>query len=115
MLADSGYKSEENFQALEDMGIDAHVALGKGEHDPVVANRAGQATERMHRKRRTKRGRKIYKRRKVIVEPVFGWIKSVLGFRGFSMRGLHKVEGEWNLVCLALNLKRLSTRMAWVV
>jgi transposase len=114
VLADSGYKSEENFQTLEAMEIDAHVALGRGEDDPIAANNAGPATQRMHRKRRTKRGRKIYKRRKAIVEPVFGWVKSVLGFQAFSMRGLHKVQGEWNLVCLALNLKRLSTRMAWV-
>jgi len=68
----------------------------------------------MQRKRQTKRGRKIYKRRKAIVEPVFGWIKSVLGFQAFSMRGLPKVEGEWDLVCLAVNLKRLSNRMVWV-
>jgi transposase len=114
VLADSGYKSEENFEALEAMEIDAHVAMGKGEDDPLVPNNAGPATQRMHRKRRTQRGRKIYKRRKAIVEPVFGWIKSVLGFQAFSMRGLHKVEGEWDLVCLAVNLKRLSNRMAWM-
>jgi len=114
VLADSGYKSEENFEALEGMEIDAHVALGRGENDPVAANNAGPATERMYRKRRTKRGRTIYKRRKTIVEPVFGWIKSVLGFQAFSMRSLRKVEGEWNLVCLAVNLKRLSGRIAWV-
>lgn len=58
--------------------------------------------------------RKIYKRRKTLVEPVFGWIKSVLGFRSFSLRGLRGVEGEWNLVCLALNLRRMAPRITWV-
>ena len=111
-LADAGYKSEENFRALEKMNIDAHVALGKGEKGARYTN-AGPATERMHRKRQTKRGRNIYKRRKVIAEPPFGWIKSVMGFRSFSMRGLTKVSGEWNLVCLALNLRRMSSRMVW--
>ena len=113
VLADAGYKSEENFRTLEKMGIDTHVALGKGE-DGERYTRAGPATERMHRKRRTKKGRTIYKRRKAIVEAPFGWIKSVMGFRSFSMRGLHKTSGEWNLVCLALNLRRMSQKMVWV-
>ena len=112
VLADSGYKSEENCRTLEKMNVDAHVALGSGE-DGERYTSAGPATERMHRKRRTKQGRKIYKRRKAIVEAPFGWIKSVMGFRSFSMRGLEKVSGEWNLVCLALNLRRMSQKMAW--
>ena len=112
-LADSGYRSEENFRALEKMGIDAHVALGKGETAAQNTD-AGPATQRMHRKRRTKRGRMTYKKRKTIVEAPFGWIKSVLGFRSFSMRGLDNVTGEWNLVNLALNLRRMSNRMVWV-
>jgi hypothetical protein len=52
------------------------------------------------------RGRTRYRRRKAIVEPVIGWIKEVLGFRRFSLRGAAKARGEWNLVCLAVNLKR---------
>ena len=63
----------------------------------------------MRAKLRTKRGRERYRRRKHIVEPVFGWVKQVLGFRAFSLRGLHKVAGEWSLVCLALNLRRMAT------
>ena len=55
----------------------------------------------------TERGRTRYRRRKAIVEPVLGWIKAVLGFRRFSMRGVVKARGEWNVVCLATNLKRL--------
>ena len=114
VLADSGYKSEENFERLERMGIDAHVALGRGESEGILNSGAGPATRRMHRKRRTKRSRMLYKKRKGIVEPVFGWIKSAMGFRDFSMRGLAKATGEWNLVCLAMNLKQLASRLKWV-
>ena len=58
-------------------------------------------------------GRARYRRRKAIVEPVLGWIKEVLGFRRFSLRGVAKARGEWNVVCLAVNLKRLHRiRMA---
>jgi len=53
-----------------------------------------------------KRGKRWYRRRKAIAELPFGWIKHVLGFRRFSLRGLEKVRGEWQLVCAALNLKR---------
>jgi hypothetical protein len=54
----------------------------------------------------TPEGKAQYRRRKVIPEPVFGWIKHVMGFRQFSLRGLTKVTGEWSLVCLALNVRR---------
>ena len=56
----------------------------------------------------TQAGRAAYARRKQTVEPVFGIIKSVLGFRQFSLRGLRKVTGEWNLVCLAWHVKRIG-------
>jgi len=55
----------------------------------------------------TAEGKARYRRRKAIVEPVFGWVKHVLGFRQFSFRGLNKVLGEWNLVCLAVDLRRM--------
>jgi transposase len=63
----------------------------------------------MAAKLKTETGRIIYRRRSATVEPVFGIIKHVLGFRQFLLRGLAKVSGEWNLVCLAYNLKRLHT------
>ena len=66
----------------------------------------------MFRKLRTPVGMARYKRRKAIVEPVFGWVKEILGFRRFSFRGLEKVRAEWDLVCLALNLKRLHALTA---
>ena len=56
----------------------------------------------------TQAGRAIYAIRKQTVEPVFGIIKSVMGFRQFSLRGLRKVTGEWSLVCLAWNIKRMG-------
>jgi hypothetical protein len=62
----------------------------------------------MAHKLKTQKGRKIYALRKQTVEPVFGIIKSVMGFRQFLLRGIEKVTGEWTLVCLAWNLKRMA-------
>lgn len=67
----------------------------------------------MYEKLKTKRGRAVYRKRKHIAEPPFGWIKSVLGFRSFSLRGFAKVVAEWNLVCLALNVRRMNAQMVW--
>ena len=117
VLADAGYKSEENFQALAQRGIQGYVPLGregKGSSSKKKIDPRLVATRKMHSRLRTKAGKKRYKRRKAIVEPVFGWIKNVLGFRSFSLRGYSKVRGEWNLVCLAMNLRRLSQRIQWL-
>ena len=108
VLADAGYRSEENLEKLEAAGIDAYVALGR-ENKPFRKAAAGHAaTRRMERKLKSERGRRRYRARKHIAEPPFGWIKSVLGFRSFSMRGLANVAGEFNLVALALNLRRMK-------
>ena len=112
VLADAGYRSEENFVYLEQCGIDGYVALGRGESRPASYPNH-PATERMARRLKTRRGQRHYRKRKSIAEAPFGWIKSVLGFRQFSLRGREKVQGEWNLVCLAVNLRRLSGMMAW--
>ena len=112
VLADAGYRSETNFVFLERREIDGYVALGRGEGPPPTDPKTS-ATRRMARKLQTKRGQQMYRKRKSIAEAPFGWIKSVLGFRQFSLRGHRKVTGEWNLVCLALNVKRLSGMMAW--
>ena len=110
LLADAGYKAEANFAALEQRGVDAYVSLGKGEEPrATAAGSGGPCTQRMARKLRTDEGRRRFKRRKAIVEPVYGWIKQVLGFRAVSMRGLAKAKGEWSLVCLVLNLCRMAT------
>ncbi len=107
VLADAGYRSEENFVALENAGIDGYVPIGRQEKSMPTVKDDSPATGRMQRKLRTKRGRARYRKRKHLVESPFGWVKNVLGFRDFSLRGLRKVQGEWNLVCLALNLRRM--------
>lgn len=66
----------------------------------------------MAAKLKTDEGRAAYRKRKWIAEPPNGWIKNVLGFRQFSMRGLHRVRAEWKLVCMALNLRRMATLTA---
>ena len=109
VLADAGYRSEVGFAVLEDRGIEGYVALrkkGKGLPDP---NESYPATARMRERLRTERGQRLCDLRKQVVEPVFGWIKRCLGFERFSMRSRSKAAGEWSLVCLALNLKRMRT------
>lgn len=114
VLADAGYRSEANLQGLEDKQIDGYISLGReGKSPSAIQNPENPATSRMQEKLATEKGRKTYSRRKGLVEPVNGWIKSVLGFRQFSLRGLAKVAGEWTLVCLALNLKQMNPLMQW--
>ena len=110
VVADAGYKSEENFEGLEEREIDGYISLGREGRDPEPSENL-PATLRMFKKLGTEAGQTVYRRRKVIAEPVFGWVKQVLGFRTFSWRGLEKVEGEWDLVCIALNLKRMNGRL----
>ena len=110
VLADSGYRSEANFEAMSALGIDAYVPLGREGKAHGAVN--GTRSSEMARKLETKLGRARYKARKSIVEPVFGWVKRVLGFRSFSLRSLKKVQGEWSLVCMALNLRRLGALSA---
>lgn len=112
-LADAGYASEANFVALEALGAPACVSLA-GRHGTVPPRDPDThpATYRMAERMATAEGKEHYRRRKCIPEPVFGWIKQALGFRTFSVRGLAKVTGEWNLVCLALNLRRMH-RLGW--
>jgi transposase len=113
VLADAGYRAEATFQTLETRQITGYISLGReGKADPPP-NPAQAATHRMATRLASDVGRTRYRRRKAIVEPVFGWIKAVLGFRRFSLRGAAKAHGEWNVVCLALNLKRFhQIRMA---
>ena len=113
VLADSGYRFEDTFADLEERGIDSYISLGR--EGKVLAKPPDDslpASQRMLDKLSSDEGKIIYRRRKAIVEPVFGWAKSILGFRQFSLRGLESVRGEWNLVCLALDLKRMH-RISW--
>jgi hypothetical protein len=114
LLADTGYFSATNVQACGAAGIAPLIALGR-EH-PSLSERFAEApsapddptaVEAMAHRLKTLEGRKLYAQRKHTPEPVFGIIKSVLGFRQFLLRGLDKVRGEWNLVTMAWNLKRM--------
>ena len=114
ILADSGYGSEENFKYLRRRHIDGYVATERQKHGEqrLVCKRGplakgANAVERMKRKLQTRVGRRIYAMRKAIVEPVFGQIKQVRGFRQFLLRGLEKVQMEWALVCLTHNVLKL--------
>ena len=119
VLADSGYCSERNLEYLAsedepDKAVEAWVAVEKTKRnrEPVAAPRgrppAGLTrVERMRRKLRTKAGKKVYARRKAIVEPVFGQIKQARGIRQFLMRGLEKARGEWALICTTHNILKL--------
>ncbi len=112
VLADAGYKNERDLQLLSDLDVDGYVSLGREGQTARSPSSACPRTAAMQRKLATKRGRARYAKRKGIVEPVFGWVKRVLGFRAFSLRGLRKVAGEWSLVCLALNLRRMAVMEA---
>jgi len=113
-LADAGYRSESNLQALESREIDGYVAMGRvKEATTQVASSDLEATGRMARKLRTKRGEKTYRKRKWIAEPPFSWIKSAMGFDRFHLRGLTKVTSEWDLACFAANLRRMHGRVVW--
>jgi transposase len=110
VLADAGYRSEPNFEYLESKNIDGVIAFGReGKENTAPVSLSNPATQRMKEKLAGPEGEAAYRRRKVIVEPVFGWIKRVLGFRQFSFLGPTKNNAEWHLVCLAINLRRMST------
>ncbi|MEO2017282.1 MAG: IS1182 family transposase [Fuerstiella sp.] len=114
--ADAGYFSELNMESLDanDRIDDVFIATGRQKHnDKVREAPKGRppkdltAKQKMARRNRTKKGRAEYARRKVIIEPVFGQIKQCQGFRNFLLRGLEKMQGEWNLICLTHNLLKL--------
>ena len=109
VLADAGYCNEADLEALEDRGVDGYVALGReGRRRVAVDAEKHPAKAGMAEKLATEAGRAQYAQRKWLSEAPIGWIKEALGFRRFSLRGLDKVQGEWDLVCLALNVKRMQ-------
>lgn len=116
LLADSGYFSAANVETCQAAGIAPLIALGREGHHPSLGKRFAKAppvpdnptpVEAMAYRLKTTEGKKLYALRKHTPEPVFGIIKSVLGFRQFLLRGLDHVRGEWNLVTMAWNLKRM--------
>lgn len=108
VLADTGYRSEAVFEQLAGGDIDVLVSLGReGKQQMRFHADRKPLHAAMAAKLQSAEGQVAYRKRKWIAEPPNGWIKSVLGFRQFSMRGLHRVSAEWKLVCAALNLRRM--------
>ena len=116
MLGDTGYYSEANVERCEANGIEPLIPSGRETHNRPMAERFAEdpappknssPVEAMKHRLRTQAGKALYAKRKSTVETVFGIIKQVLGFRQFLLRGLRAVQGEWALVCIGWNLKRL--------
>ena len=118
LLADCGYYSENNINACAQAAIEPYIPYRRERHYHNVPERLkeeanaveipnGSPLERMKQRMQTQSGREIFAKRKCTIEPVFGVIKAVMGFRQFLFRGLTSVRQEWQLVCLAWNLKRL--------
>ncbi len=116
LLADNGYFSEANVEACAAAGIDPLIAMGREPHHPSLAERFADAPappdaptplNTMAHRLKTPEGKTLYGPRKHTPEPVFGIIKSALGFRQFLLRGLERVRGEWTLVTMAWNMKRM--------
>jgi len=116
LLADNGYFSAANVDACAAAGIDPLIAMGRDPHHPSLAERFADAPpppdaatplKTMAHRLKTPEGKKLYGLRKHTPEPVFGIIKAVLGFRQFLLRGLDRVRGEWTLVTMAWNMKRM--------
>ena len=115
-LADTGYFSAGKVTACMAAGIEPLIAMGRQPHHPPLRERFAQApkapqnpmpVQAMAHRLSTAQGRKLYALRKQIPDPVFGIVKSVMGFRQFMLRGLDQVRGEWNLVTMAWNMKRM--------
>ncbi len=117
MLADNGYFSEANLERCEAAKIEPLIALGRTAHHvswkqrfaapPKSPPASATALQRMAHRLKTPAGRKLYGLRKQTPEPVFGIIKSVMGYRQCLLRGLENVQGEWNLVTMSWNIKRM--------
>lgn len=121
LLADAGYFSQTNVESCQGEQILPFISAHRDKHNPSLRERFSEpaplaetadAVEAMKHRLQTQAGRTLYAKRKCTVEPVFGIIKAVMGFRQFLLRGVKSVRGEWNLVCMAWNLKRLHALMA---
>jgi transposase/IS5 family transposase len=121
LVADSGYFSQDNVELCTSNRITPYIANRRQQHHPSLKSRFSgppplsahaDAVEKMKWRLQTPAGRKLYARRKTTVEPVFGIIKAAMGFRQFLLRGLQAAGGEWTLVCMAWNIKRLHVLAA---
>ena len=114
VLADAGYKSEDNFLDLEARELTAYIPLGRKHRKnpkPIAAKLV--ASRRMERRMEGPRAKAHYRKRKYLAEAPFGWMKRVLGFRQFFLRTLAGARGEFSLVGLATNLRRMHQQIAW--
>ena len=116
LVADTGYFSKDNLRSCEHEHITPYIATERDKHnqplkecfsEPEPPPEDADPVAKMKHRLKTNEGKKLYAKRKSTVEPVIGIIKAVMGFRQFLLRGLESVNGEWNLVCIAYNLKRL--------
>jgi len=116
LAADTGYFSEDNVKRCGQKHIVPYIATGRDKHNQSLKERFSEpgpfpedadAVTKMKHTLKTSEGKKLYAKRKSTVETVIGIIKAVMGFRQFLLRGLDSVSGEWNLVCIAYNLKRV--------
>ena len=117
ILADSGYLSQSNVEQCAAARIEPLIAMGRSRHHvswkqrfaaaPKSPPESATPMQKMAHRLKTPRGRKLYALRKQTPEPVFGIIKSVMGYRQCLLRGLENVKGEWNLVTLSWNIKRM--------
>lgn len=115
LLADAGYFSEDNVKLCESHELTPYISNHREKHHPPLAETlhplptsdSTDATAAMANRLRTPQGKALYARRKSTVETVFGVVKEVMGFRRFHLRGIEAAQGEWNLVCMAWNLKRM--------
>ena len=122
VTADAGYFSTEAVTSEALSSVDLYVTPDSGKQtEEELATESPPPTEleldvkaRMRGKVKSASGREIYKQRKMIVEPVFGQVKEVRGFRRFSFRGLQKNDAEWSLICLTHNLLKLFRRGSWL-
>ena len=116
LVTDTGYFSEANVKACGEHNVAPLIAVKRESHHPDPLERFTEPpplpananeVEKMRHALKTREGRALYAKRKSTVEPVIGIVKSALGFRQFLLRGLANVNGEWNLVALGWNLKRM--------
>lgn len=118
ILCDAGYYSETNVNECVDKGLNPYIVEKRDKHNQFLAQHLAKTelqtentnlsnVDQMKKRMQTSEGKALYSKRKSTVEPVFGIIKNVIGFRQFLLRGKEAVSGEWNLVCAGFNLKRL--------
>ena len=107
LLAAAGYCSADNVEACETANVDAYIPNARNGETEEPKTVESEAVTTMVERKKTDDGQAVYRRHKSSVATIFGCIKDVMGFRTLKPRVLHGAQTEWQLVCLAWNLKRL--------